>query len=416
MTPALALKFHEPFLARAQRAADDVAQRRALAAYLSLRLVDQIGLPRDDEDKAALRYQAKATREYVDLLPSNTVDSEHQRHIVGVCERLIDERSPSALWPPMLAYAFWLEKDLQLPEALDVLVTVQRLSDGAAPRDRVAAVRQQARVLRLLGRFDEALKVYDSGERLATDIGDVHSALVLRIGRAIVAQKKGNLPHSERQLRAVIADAEELGDKTARAMATHDLAIALHLGSRTADAVPLAFLAYELYEDRPSRQRALSDTGVLLKELGHLNAARQALHNVLDDDPSREVRSRAVLELIEVSAQMADRFSFQRWRREAEALREALPVDDVCNLELSLGIGLASFGSRDDAELHLENAIVIAEQAGLGERLFKAENALNQLRERRPLEAAAVWGTGAEPELPTPELQGTIERVMALAP
>lgn len=406
-------RFHEPFLARAQSSESTVEQRRALGAFLTLRLVDQFANEQEsDEERAGLRYQMTSTLEYVEVLPSNAVDAEHQRHIVGACNQVIDADSRGALWPPMLAYAFWLEKDLQLPEALDVLGTVLQIYDGTNPRDCLAATRQQARVLRLLGRFDEADEAYDRGERLAARTGDQHSGFVLRIGRAVLNQKRGNLPESERQLRKVAADAEETGDTAARAMATHDLAIALHLAERTAEAVPLAFLAYELYEDRLSRQRALSDTGVLLKEMGHLDAARRALHAVLEENPSREVRSRAVLELIEVSAHTGDRLSFERWRREAETLRDALPVDEVCNLEFALGTGLAAFGLPGAGERHLENAIAIAEQAGLGERLFTAEKALRELQERR--EFVATLPKPVQPA--TPELQDTIERVMALAP
>ena len=403
-------RFHEPFLSRAQRANSAVEQRRALGAFLTLRLVDQFASTQDDDDRAGLRYQLTSTREYVDALPSNAVDAEHQRHIVTACDRVIDADSQNALWPPMLAFAFWLEKDLQLPEALDVIETVLKLYDGAAAEDRLSAIRQQARVLRLLGRFDQAYQAYDCGERLAIDCGDQHSTFLFRIGRAILAQKTGNLPQSERELRAVVAEAKQAGDTAAQAAATHDLAIALHLLDRTADAIPMAFLAYELYEDRLSQQRALSDTGVLLKELGHLQAARQALHSILDDEPSREVRSRAILELVEVSAKTGDRFSFERWKREAESFRDALPVDEVCNLEYALGAGLAAFGSHENAQRHLENAIALAEQANLGERLFTAEKALRELQE-----LSFVAAEPPEPVDPTPELQGTIERVMALA-
>ncbi len=403
-------RFHEPFLSRAQRSESTLEQRRALGAFLTLRLVDQFAKDQEsDEERAGLRYQMKSTREYVEALPSNAVDAEHQRHIVGACNQVIDADSRRALWPPMLAYAFWLEKDLQLPEALDVIETALKLYDGTAARDCLSAIRQQARVLRLLGRFDEAYQAYDHGERLAGDSGDQHSAFLFRIGRAILAQKTGNLPQSERALRTVMAEAKQAGDTAAQAAATHDLAIALHLMDRTADAIPMAFRAYELYEDRLSQQRALSDTGALLKEMGHLQAARQALLTILEDDPSREVRSRAILELVEVSAQMGDRFSFERWRREAESFRDALPVDEVCNLEFALGTGLASFGSHKDARRHLENAIALAEQTKLGERLFTAEKALRELQEHR-----FVATQLPEPDAQTPELQGTIERVMAL--
>ncbi len=402
-------RLHEPFLAGAQRANDNPTKCRALGAFLVLRLIDQWGDRRSASE--AILYQLRATRAYVDGLPTGAVDAEHLRNIVTACAHVIVEDADfHAMLPPLLAFAFWLEKDLHLTEALDVLETLLEHSAGDPHRYCVSAIHQQARVLRLLGRLDDALVAYQRGEQMATAIGDTHSALVLRIGRAITLQKTGNLPKSERQLRGIVSEAKAAGDKVAEAMATHDLAIALHLAGRTDEAVPLAFSAYELREDRAGRLRALSDTGVLFKELGHLDAARQTLYAVLGADPSREIRARVVLELIEVSACAGDRLSFERWRREAEPLRATLPVDEVCNLELALGMGFASFGSLDEAIGHVERAVQFAEEAKLGERLYKAERALRELREHQVTDLAVP-----QPPPPSPELQNTIERINALA-
>ncbi len=409
-TPRNQPHLHEAFLHRAAQAGDTIEQQLAMGGYLVLRLVDQFRTPDICEGADALDYQLRATAEFVRGLPSNAIECKHQRQVVAASTDAAKSGHTAVLWPPLLAYAYWLEKDLELAAALDVLETVLAMADAAPAADLVATLLQHARVLRLMGRLESATAGYTEAGKRASEIGDRHSELVSQIGRAIVLQKTGNLPASETILRSVLehARAEEL--ETVEAMAAHDLAIALHLGGRAVDAVPLAFLAYERYQDSASRLRALSDTAVLLKELGEYDAANHALLSVLGHGPPPEVRSRVLVELIELAGLVDDRVAFQRWRRDVSDLIAHLPPDELCNYELAVGRGLAAFGSLPDAEQCYERALAVAEQYKLGERLFKAENALRDLRERR-----AVGATPPEPVTDSPQLLETIDRVKALA-
>jgi hypothetical protein len=119
------------------------------------------------------------------------------------------------------------------------------------------------------------------------------------------------------------------------------------------------------------------------------------------------------VELLDLAALMQDRLAFERWRRAAQEYYDRLPVDERVEFEIKLGYGLASFERRAEGEEHLQRAIALAEAAGLGEQIFRAESLLRELQESygKPLHAAAP---PAEVE-PTPELRTTIESLEELA-
>jgi hypothetical protein len=161
----------------------------------------------------------------------------------------------------------------------------------------------------------------------------------------------------------------------------HDLAVVTFQAGRFADAVPLAFNAYQLYEDSHQRTRALSDVGVFLKELGHYSEAKQAFLVVLDGQCSGELRINVELELLELSAIIQDRVGFERWRRIVDAKVDQLPPDLAVEFNIKLGIGLAAFGNKADAMNRLNRAIALAEEYRLGQRIFEAEEHVREIKE-----------------------------------
>jgi tetratricopeptide (TPR) repeat protein len=405
--------FHEAFLARAANAGEQRAKARALGAFLTLRLVDQFGkVGAPNLGAESLDYQLQAASDFVSQLFPRTVEVNHLTEIVRVAEGVARTESVRILWPPLLAFGYWLEHHLRLDEALDVLDTALRLSDGRTAEEEVATQLQRARVLRKAGRLSEASESYAHAGGLAIALADHRSELRSRIGRAIVLQKTGNLPESERVLREVLADARALGDCDAEAQACHDLAVALALREQFAEAIPFAFRAYELYEHPTHKARALNDTGSLFKELGHYSAAKDALMVTVGGCPSTEVVLRAKLELLDVSALIGDRVSFERWRRELRADRSLMPPDIQVDLATKVGVGLAGFGRTADAEAELKRAIVVAEEHGLGEGLFRAERGLQEVREGRArrVDAAALPLASQ----PSPDVQRTIDSLRTL--
>lgn len=405
---------HEPFLQRAASASgDQSASAHALGAFLTLRLVDQFAGDFEAAHPDALAYQTQATRDFLAELHPTTVETNYLLEIVRVAEGIRSSGAVRLLWPPLLALAHWLEQELRLDEALDVLESAIALSDGRQSEEEVSTYLQQGRVLRLMGRFGDSTSAYALGGQVATQLGDRHSALLSRIGRAIVLQKTGNLPESERVLRDVLAEARRLGDRDAEARACHDLSNTMYARGRNEEAAVLAFRAFELYEHPIQQTKALSDAGLVLKELGLYAAAKQALGAALSASPPPETRYRAMVELLELSALVSDRLSFERIRRDLEFSYERLPFDEQVEFRLKLGVGLSVFDRTSEAVAQLECALALAEQHRLAERLFKIEAVLQEVQEGASVGMPVPAGVPDKPT-PDPELQKTLLSIAAL--
>jgi hypothetical protein len=121
----------------------------------------------------------------------------------------------------------------------------------------------------------------------------------------------------------------------------------------------------------------------MLKALGHYSAARNAFAVVLEHDLRPDVRARTEIECMEVSALTGDRMSFERWRNSIATTYEDLPSDALLEFELQTGIGYSMFDRYDHAEAHVRKAMAIAEEVGMGERMFFAERRLEEIRDKR---------------------------------
>jgi hypothetical protein len=213
-------------------------------------------------------------------------------------------------------------------------------------------------------------------------------------------------------LRGVLREALATGDRNAEARACHDLAGTLHHMNRGNEGAPLAFRAYQLYEQPVQRIRALSDTGQILKERGFLDPARTAFLAVIEREPPPEIRLRTVVELVDLAALMDDRISFERWRNEILNEYERLPPDERVDFQLKVGSGYARFNRMAEAEDHLRRAIALAEEHALPEWLFRAEAVLkNVLANRIHEHVDAIPVTEANT---IPELRATIEGLAQL--
>ncbi|HEY2824642.1 MAG TPA: hypothetical protein VGI83_03765 [Gemmatimonadales bacterium] len=382
---------HQAFLERASNTDTPGAGDLGLGAFLTLRMVDQFRIgaqPNAD----ALNYQVRATLDFVSGLSSDTAEVNHLRQIARVGEQVLKRQEPRFLWAPMLAYGFWLEGELRLAESLDVLDTALGLNPDGESNDHVAALLLRGRVLRHLSRYTEATASYTASGAMGKRLGDDHSERLGRIGCAIVMQKLGNLAAADESLRQVRHEAQAAGDRNAEARACHDIADGLYLMGRSDEGVAFAFHAYEVYEQRVDKLKALSDVGVLMKAIGNYHGAEDAFMVVLDGEPTALVRLNTVLELLELGTCSRDRVAFERWRRELEAGRSLMPPDAHVDYEIKLGSGLAAFGRVARAKEVLESAVRRAEQHRLNKYLFRAEEAL-----------AAVGETLENEQRPAPE-------------
>ncbi len=412
-SPKPRLGLHEPFLKRAAEGNEQADGDLGLGTFLSLRLADQFGVEIDSAVRAAVEYQCSATKKFVEDIRPKSQHSALLSELIQVAEVANESNEPRLLFPPLLALAFYLEKELCLDEALDVLETTLRLSDGRDAEEEVAATLQTARVLRNAGRLGEARDAYERSGPMAARLHDKHSALLSQIGIGVVARLLGNLPNSEQILRDAIEGARECDDTDAEARASHDLAGTLHFAGRPTEAVPLAFQALELYESPLQQAKALGDTGAILKELGQYTAAKDALSLVLSHELPPDGKARTELEYLDLAAVTGDRLTFERFRKSLVAKSDSLLPEVQLDLELKLGIGLSLFEEHAQGVAHLRRAVELAEHFGMAERIFHAEQQLQEAKQRRtslPTVSSSTKAT-ADGSLP---LQETVARLECL--
>src|SRR2546427_11346931 len=194
--------------------------RLGRAAFVALRLVDLLGPEYTTLHPDAFHYQHVATARCCRDLPPGATETSHLVGLVHGTHDAFEQHSVGLVLPALFAYAHYLEDEMRLEEALDVLDTLLHVGGEKLPAtDAVGARLRRARVYRKLHEFDAAEQSYAEGGALAATIGDTHSELLSRIGRGYVVTARGNLAEAEHALRGVLADAERLGDAGAQALA-----------------------------------------------------------------------------------------------------------------------------------------------------------------------------------------------------
>src|SRR2546426_184075 len=157
------------------------------AAFVALRLVDLLGPEYPTLHPDAFRYQHVATARCCRDLPPGATEGSHLVGLVQGTHDAFQQGSVGLVLPALFAYAHYLEDEMRLEEALDVLDTLLRVGGAnLAPADAVGARLRRARVYRKLNEFDAAEESYAESGALAATIGDTHSELLSRIGRAYV--------------------------------------------------------------------------------------------------------------------------------------------------------------------------------------------------------------------------------------
>ena len=381
--PQQALR-HAVFLGRLAETPSGPSSQGRLGhgAFLTLRLVDLLGPEQQLVRPDAFGYQLAGLDRVCRQLPG---DSTETAHLIGLKQATADAfraRDEQLVVPALLAYAHYLEDELLLAEALDVLETVVRVG-GEALRssDRVASRLRVARVLRKLNEFDAAQEAYDSAQAVAMAAGDRHAELISRIGQAQVARGRGQLRDASQAFERILADAERLGDHDAQARVHQELAVVLSTRGQPVEAIPHIWQAFELYGDEMSRGRALADLGGMLLMVGDTEGAERALRQAVSRGGEQDFATNALVELMHCASARRDRVGFERWRESCEARRNAMPPNILADFALKSGIGRARFGQYERAEALLGTALSLAEAAGLYEFVFRVERIKAGLRD-----------------------------------
>src|SRR5690242_7069932 len=291
---------HGVFLARvADQPAVSPAARLGQGAFLALRLVDLLRADAAPVAPDVFRYQHAATERYCQELDAGAPEAAH---LVGLVHSTMDAHRSgrvALVGPALFAYAHFLEDEGQYDEALDVLETMLTVGAGKLSEpDLVAGLLRNARVLRKLGRFDEAEATYNAAGARAERAGDRHSHLLSRICRTTISVTRGNLASAQTSYEAILADAVLASDRDAQARAEQGLGVTHDVRGRRDTAVSHFWNAYQLYGDEPSKLRVMLDLGLTLRALGEYEAAQRALTMVVSHDGESDNHANALIELM----------------------------------------------------------------------------------------------------------------------
>src|SRR5213592_1569855 len=409
--PVSRLKFeslpHAIFLQRVSgpESATTLEARLGQGAFIALRLVDLLAPDRGPVSQDAFYYQWVATDRFCRELFAAATESASDAYRLG------DIRLVS---PALFAYAHFLETELRLEEALDVLMSLLLVvGNRLSSTDAVAAQLRFARVHRKLNRFDEADAAYTEAGELATLAGDRYSGLLSRIGRANTMLGRGNLADAERRLAGVLADARTAGERDVEARAEQGIAAALYYMGQSAEAIPHAWQAFQLYEEDDARLRALGDVGTMLLSLGDATGAERALAEVFRRGRTQDCVSNAVIELMHCASYRRDHVGFARWRERCEDRLADMPPNIRTDFYLKQGIGQARFGRYRRAAVLMKEALAIAGAAGLHEFEFRIERILAGLADCQRTIARETQ-PATEPVMQTAELREVSESLAQL--
>ena len=398
---------HAVFLKRLAGAptATSVDGRLGNGAFLALRLVDLLGPGSEPAHPDAFRYQHAATERMCRELPATSTETGHLTGLVRSAAEAFRSRNPGQVIPALLAYAHHLEDELRLEEALDVLESLVAVgAERLGCSDAIAAQLRIGRVNRKLNRFDAADMAYALAGLLAEAAGDVHSAFLSRVGRALSVQARGNLAMAEQSFHEIAAEARGAGEREIEAHAEHALGTTLLLRGLIADAIVHVWRAFELYEDDASQLRTLNDLGVMFLALGRVHDAERALTEVVRRGARPERVTNALIELMHCSSFRRDRMGFERRRAECESRTRDMPPNILADFYLKAGVGSARFGNFRKARVQLGEALNVATRSGLHELVFRIERLIAGLHDCTP-QLNTKQNTAVEPAASTNALQ-----------
>ena len=264
----------------------------------------------------------------------------------------------------LLAYAQVLQDGAQWSLAADVYDTVLMNARSASDTRALPACAVRAGFcLRMMGRLEEADRVYRFGLDVASEIGDRTSDLLARVGMAAVAAQRGALAEAESVLDQVIIGADGPELQTVRASALHDRGGVAIVRQEYERAVLLLYEAFALYGDMANRDRALNDLATALGSLGLRSAARDAYFVIHSTSHQRDLRWWAGLNLMRLAVLERNEGEFELYRRRLGA--ESLTGTHAAHYALFVGEGHARFGRHVRARRAFLRAAELALQFGL---------------------------------------------------
>jgi tetratricopeptide (TPR) repeat protein len=396
---------HAPFLERARAEREhgrDLSARLSLGAYVVARLVDRLlEQASGPEAQEGFLWQLEAVRRHLEGIPDDAPEAAHLR---GITESVpTGSQNLSSLRLGLIAYAYFLEHEGRLQEALEMLALAARTHGQEIPaRDAATVALFAARLNRLLAHWDVANASYSTAESAGTAANDQVMVLRGRLGRSAVHRGQGNLPAARALAETVAHDAGAAGLREVQSMAYAEIGVLLSLQGHAVESVQATYQAFALSEDALNRMRVLGDLGIGLLEIGARDAARLAFEIVSSSNTSFIVRTNALLELMDLESSGGNRMAFQRRRAEVEEGRDRMPPSMVADYYFKAGTGLARFGQTARARELLTTGMGVAEEHHLNAWFFRFERILTGLASgkapepHRPQPVAPSWSPAVD--------------------
>jgi tetratricopeptide (TPR) repeat protein len=353
----------------------------------------------DSDARDGFVWQMEAVRRHLRELPG---DAPECAHLCGIADAVPAAGKPTpALRLTLTAYAYYLEHEGRMEEALDVLSLASHTHGSTIPPAEFAATALFAgRLNRLLARWPAATDCYGLAEAAARITRDMTTLLRSRLGRGAVLRGQGNLPLSRSTVEAVIGEAEALNLREVLAIAYADLGALCELQGLRAEAVQANYQAFLACDDSLQRMRVLGDLGIGLLKIGAYDSARLAFELVIASNTSFLVRTNALLELMDLETLVGNQVAFQRHRAQAEEVRDRMTPSMSCDFLFKAAAGLTRFGRVGRARELLVEGQHLAERHRLNGWYFRFEGALTELDSSAAREPEPATRTAGMTELP----------------
>jgi tetratricopeptide (TPR) repeat protein len=382
---------------------EDSASWRSVFAGLSvLRLVDSYAETGSSIDPANWA-QLHSVRTAID-------DVNEGDPVRGVLWTVFEEATKRAavddvVCASLLAYGRALSYEASWGLATDVFSTVAKL----ARPEKNAKLAIEANVAiggsaRRNGDWETSARAYSQAAYIADTVGDRQGILTVQVGIANTYMAKGNLPQAQSILDDVIVQSADERMPEIRASALHSRAALAQRKGDPAEGLKLAYEALNLTSKPVDRDLVLVDIAAMFTEFGLRDAARDTHLLLTATTQSKQARTLATINLMELASldRMAE--AFDSYAREL-ASSPLGPWWRAYYL-LFLGEGLDRLGRRGAAEEALNEAISYAEENQIHQASFQAQSALSAIRSSTPTKEFVP------PPAWVPEEVGTVVRAI----
>ncbi len=374
---------HRSFLRRARQQREhqcEIGSQLALAAFLVASLVDRMLRATEDVDDAdGYRWQLRSTRHFVEEIPENHAERTHLVALIDAMDQTLPPQH-AVVRMSLVAYAYFLNQEARLENALDVLELAARTHDGGCPAEEYASIAMfVGRVNRRLAHFPAAERAYREAQLTAEANGDQRTAMFSQLGMANLHRSTGDLARSQNLVESVLARCTSPSLADVRSAAYSDLSAVFERQGRRIEAVTTEYKAFVIAMDDASRWRTLANLGASLAGIGEYEAARYALEVVAARSEVFDSRTNAIIELLGLASAVGDELGFRRSLTEAEARVEAMPPSMAVDFHYQAGVGMARFGRLSRARKFLATALELAETHRLNTWYFKVERVMGGL-------------------------------------